>query len=351
MKTIYSVDLPTAYGQKKISVISGDVTKLSRRIDLLTASAFARSYEPIEGTLFESLMNIGVDIYALVNSAIFDLRETSNVWLSDKISTEGVPFGRIGCIEFDYVYKEGGFTVDEQKLLGSIRSYFYMLDIATASGARIKSVAMPLLGTGSQNLSGNLMVTPLLNECAAFLKRNEQVEEVLFVERNESKAETFTNAIKASYSLLKESSAVKIQKGADAAPLVFISYTTKDRNLADNLCAKLEAKGIKAWYAPRNVEGAYAASIAAAIEKASFFVVILSRETMLSEHVLNEIDLAFQRLPNNIKFKPLRIDTADLAPAFNYYLSRQHWMDAHIPPIEKRLDEFVSSIVSEAGDI
>ena len=65
---------------------------------------------------------------------------------------------------------------------------------------------------------------------------------------------------------------------------------------------------------------------------------------MVSEHMLNEIDLAFQRLPRGIKFKPLRIDTAELAPAFNYYLSRQHWMDAHIPPLEERLDEFVDSL-------
>ena len=68
---------------------------------------------------------------------------------------------------------------------------------------------------------------------------------------------------------------------------------------------------------------------------------------MQSQHVLNEIDLAFQELPNNIKFKPLRIDMADFAPSFRYYLSRQHWMDAVIPPLEERLSEFVKDILDD----
>ena len=129
--------------------------------------------------------------------------------------------------------------------------------------------------------------------------------------------------------------------------MAFISYTTPNRNVADNLCFKLESRGIKVWYAPRNVEGPYAAAIAAAIERADFFVVILSQDSMVSEHMLNEIDLAFKRLPNHIKFNPLRIDTSELAPSFNYYLSRQHWMDAHLPPLETRLNEFVESLVRE----
>lgn len=132
-----------------------------------------------------------------------------------------------------------------------------------------------------------------------------------------------------------------------AAPTAFISYASSDKNIADNLCSKLEQNGIKVWYAPRDVSGAYASSIVQAIDVASHFIVILSRNSISSEHVLNEIDLAFQHLPNNIKFKPLRIDNAMFTPSFTYYLSRQHWMDATDPPLEDRLNEFVSSLLSD----
>ena len=75
--------------------------------------------------------------------------------------------------------------------------------------------------------------------------------------------------------------------------------------------------------------------------------VILSKNSLQSNHVLNEIDLAFQEIGRAIHFCPLKIDEEELGPAFRYYLSRQHWMDAHVPPLEKRLDEFVKSILQE----
>ena len=67
---------------------------------------------------------------------------------------------------------------------------------------------------------------------------------------------------------------------------------------------------------------------------------------MSSEHVLNEIDLAFQGLPNKIKFCPLRIDETVFTPSFKYYLCRQQWTDAIDPPMEARLNEFVDTFLT-----
>lgn len=125
----------------------------------------------------------------------------------------------------------------------------------------------------------------------------------------------------------------------------FISYSSKDKNIADNLCAKLEQNGVRVWYAPRDVSGPYAQSIVQAIDAATHFIVILSQHSLVSEHVLNEIDLAFQNLPEHITFSPLRHDDAVFTPSFKYYLSRQHWMDATVPPLENRLNEFVRELV------
>ena len=48
-----------------------------------------------------------------------------------------------------------------------------------------------------------------------------------------------------------------------------------------------------------------------------------------------------------IRFYPLKLDQEALGPAFKYYLSRQHWMDASCPPLEKRLEEYVDKIKTE----
>ena len=346
MNVLYSAEFPSAHGTKRISVVSQDVTTIQQNIDILTTSAFPNSYKPTPGTLFESLYKIGINVNALANEPYIDLRHTSYVWLSKSLFPQNDIFEHIGCIEFPYQTDEkGDLYLDEERMLGALKSYFHMLDIATASGVTAKSVALPLLGTGSQQLSQALIITPLLSECVAFLKRNEYVQTLLFVERDAKKAQTFAQALQNSYALLHEASQSTVTKNTE--PLAFISYTATDIHVANELCEKLEANGIKTWYAPRNVEGAYAAAIARAIAEASYFIVILSKDSMSSEHMLNEIDLAFRRLPHHIKFKPLRIDDTHLTPSFDYYLSRQHWINAQKPPLSARLDEFVSSIVKE----
>ena len=211
----------------------------------------------------------------------------------------------------------------------------------------METIALPLLGSGNQNISGKLIIVPLLNECISFLKRNSEVKRICFLEKDELKAELIANYIQQSYSVLKQEVDIKPMVSEKKSKRAFISYSSRDKNIADNLCFKLESNGIPVWYAPRDVSGPYAESIIRAIDGCTHFIVILSRNSMLSQHVLNEIDIAFQQLPNDIKFKPLRIDESDFSPSFKYYLSRQHWMDATLPPLENRLNEFVKKVLSD----
>ena len=130
---------------------------------------------------------------------------------------------------------------------------------------------------------------------------------------------------------------------------VFISYTTPDKEYADALVAFLEKRGIGCFIAPRDVDPGrpYAQNLMHAIDECALVLLVASEHINASEHVLNEICLAFQNLPDKIKFKPLRIDDTELSSSARYYLSRQHWMDAIVPPLEERLNEFVESIAAE----
>ena len=338
MNTVFSIDIQTEHGNKSIEVAVQDISTVTEEIDVLTTSAYKSSYLPTPFTLFEALYNKGISVTKFAEQPEIDLRSGNSVWLSREIQNSNLPVRRVGCIDMNYSFFGGRRSLDREKMLTSLKAYFYMLDIASLAGVKMDTVAMPLLGTGNQNIAVNLIMIPMINECIGFLKRNPAVRKICFIDRLPIKANLIVQSLKNSYSLLTQ----REENKKEIAPSVFISYSTKDRNIADNLCFKLESRGFKVWYAPRNVETPYAASIAKAIEQCTHFVVILSKNSMGSEHVLNEIDLAFQRV-KEIKFKPLRLDTEELEPSFKYYLSRQHWMDAHIPPIEARLEEFVDS--------
>jgi len=347
MGKLHSVKINAADQTKEIAVFCDDVTEFATEIDILTTSAFVNSYAPLPRTVFRALEDRGICVSKLAKYPALDLRNPCHVWLSQPITQRDPAIRRIGCIEFQGspAYHADPFEA-EQSMINSIRAYFHMLDLASVYGIAMDTVALPLLGSGSQHISGNLLLIPLINECLSFLTRNHSVSRIYFIEKNPEKAALITQCLK--NSLRFSETGVPSKQNLHRASRAFISYSSMDKNIADNLCAKLERNGVKVWYAPRDVHGPYAASIVSAIEKCDYFIVILSQNSLSSEHVLNEVDLAFQNISQGTKFKPLRIDSALFTPSFKYYLSRQHWMDASIPPLEERLNEFVSELLSES---
>lgn len=349
MQPLYSTSITTDFGEKEIAVFDCNILDFDKEVDILTTSAFVLGYFPTPGTLYDALNMIGISVMKLSASPYLDLRKPCSVWLSK--DTLNPRFKRIGCVELlKYNPFFHGDTPDiSDGIINSIRAYFYMLDIAAAYNVKMDTIALPVLGSGNQSLPTELMIVPLLNECISFLKRNSSVKRIYFIERDSYKASVVAEYLKVSYNIRKQkkTDGVLLSEDSDRKPKAFISYASGDRNIADNLCAKLEQRGVPVWYAPRNVQGAYAESIALAIEDATHFIVILSENSMKSQHVLNEIDLAFQKLPNNIKFKPLKIDESLFTPSFRYYISRQHWMDAVDPPLEDRLNDFVELVLRD----
>lgn len=348
MGKLYTAKIGSGIFKKEISVYCDDITESKIPVDILTTSAYVGSYAPTPRTVFESLYKKGISVEHASMSPEIDLRKHQNVWLSKKLSRNKAKIKRIGCVELlKQHFDDNQHDYDlEQAILNSIQSYFTMLDDAVKLGVRMSTIALPLLGSGAQNISYKMLLTPLINECISFLERNKSVKKILFIERNYEKAALIADYLQQSLRFVKKEKNVELPSLVKAGrDLAFISYSSADKNIADNLCNKLENSGISVWYAPRDVIGPYAESIVNAIDKSTYFIVILSQNSITSEHVLNEIDLAFQRLPDNIKFKPLKIDNSVFTPSFRYYLSRQHWKDATCPPLERRLNEFVDSLL------
>ncbi len=253
--------------------------------------------------------------------------------------------GRIGCVELiDLDDMQAGANL-ESIILGRVKAFFSMLDAVTANGISIKSIAMPILGAGRQGIDAQMMMYPLLNEVTEFLRRNEDVKEVTFVERSLEKAMSLAAVIAKSYQL---SVGEKVKRIGKARPFVFISYTNDgDSESAEILTRLFEEKNIDYWYAPRSIkEGAYAEAIVEGIRSCTHFVCLVSERSMRSNHVLNEIDLAFKQIGEGVEILPVFLDVNfdELSPSFEYYLSRMQFHNGRPAPNEKLLRKFVEEI-------
>ena len=82
--------------------------------------------------------------------------------------------------------------------------------------------------------------------------------------------------------------------GGIVAHDVFISHATKDKGVADAICAALEAAEIRCWVAPRDIPPAaeWATSIVDALRVARVMVLVLSENAINSDHVKRELTVA-----------------------------------------------------------
>lgn len=128
---------------------------------------------------------------------------------------------------------------------------------------------------------------------------------------------------------------------------VFISHHTKTcLPITEAVCNQLESKGIRVWYAPRDTVDSYARSIVSAINRCQVFVLILNKESSFSEDVLNEINLAVERLRQGEKISilPFHITDEEISNDAKYYIGRMHWIDAITPPMHQRIEELVLKV-------
>lgn len=124
---------------------------------------------------------------------------------------------------------------------------------------------------------------------------------------------------------------------------VFISYSSKDKTIADAVCARLEGRGIRCWIAPRDVHPGlpYAEEIIDGIQSCRVMVLVLSANANASPHIPKEIERAVSR---GIPVIPLRVENVTPAKSLDYFISSVHWLDAITPPLDQHLESLASTI-------
>lgn len=124
---------------------------------------------------------------------------------------------------------------------------------------------------------------------------------------------------------------------------VFISYSSKDKNVGDAVCHGLENQKIRCWIAPRDVTVGkdFEQSIIGAIERSRILVLIFSSNANNSHHIENEVRSAWKR---GIPIIPFRIEDVPFNNVIDYYIGSKHWLDSMTPPLEKHIDELADKI-------
>jgi hypothetical protein len=129
---------------------------------------------------------------------------------------------------------------------------------------------------------------------------------------------------------------------------VFVSYSTKDKTVADTIVASLEKNGIRCWYAPRDIRPSdnWAKAISNAIEKSRLFLLIFSDNSNQSQHVLDELNVAISQ---EIMILPFRIENLQPDGAMRLHLSSRHWLDAYDPSWESYIKNLITTVSSNLG--
>jgi hypothetical protein len=123
----------------------------------------------------------------------------------------------------------------------------------------------------------------------------------------------------------------------------FISYASQDKPVADAVCARLEAAGIRCWIAPRDITPgmSYGEAIINAIHTARVMILVFSSHANASPQVPKEIERA---VSNNVPIIPYRIENVTPGASLDYFIGSVHWLDALTPPMEQHLDSLVSTV-------
>ena len=133
---------------------------------------------------------------------------------------------------------------------------------------------------------------------------------------------------------------------------VFISYSKGDASpFVKKIGDALENAGISCWYMEKDsLYGVFAEKIGQEIFSCKVFLLILDKKSNQSQHVQNEVGLAFRRFNDKqpIEILPVNVDGVNLSYGMLYYLNRFTVVDAH-PSDEKSVQDLVKRIADILG--
>lgn len=106
---------------------------------------------------------------------------------------------------------------------------------------------------------------------------------------------------------------------------LFISHSSKDSKTANEICELLEKSGNKCFLAPRDIRSGheYAEEIINGIDNSDIMILLLSKASDSSPHVLREIERAVSKKLPIIVYK---LEEVTLSKSMEYFLMTHQWV-------------------------
>lgn len=171
MNLINLLEIKSPFGYRQFKLVQGDISTIAFPVDLLCVSAFAGGYVPVKGTLLGSLYDRrSINLKELAKVPEIDLRNSQHSFF---VNVKDDPYiKRILCLEMV------GTNRSVEDILNSL-----LLSLFTAElkGIRIKSLMMPLLGTGKQQINTIEILGSLIKKMEYLLSTSPSLENVYLV--------------------------------------------------------------------------------------------------------------------------------------------------------------------------
>jgi hypothetical protein len=124
---------------------------------------------------------------------------------------------------------------------------------------------------------------------------------------------------------------------------LFISYSSRDKTIADDLCARLEEEGLRCWIAPRDIMPGdrYTRQIKEALRTGRALVLVLTAASNVSPHVHREVERAVHY---GLIIIPVRMQNVVPGDDLEYLLCTVQWFDAQDEPRDQQFRSLATLI-------
>lgn len=319
--------------EKTLELVNGNLCQLQKSCDVVVCSASVNNYYPSQGTLIASLARKGIWVDRLAMDPELDLKKMG-CWLS---RDTGSPYRRIACVELLDIYTAADPDSHEIILKKSFSTLRYLLEQAQILGLPVETVALPILGSGHQGLEPEYVLSTLVCQCRQILLTNAGVKKLVFYEINHGKYEIAEKVLEKTFS----------EEPAASPPKVFISYSSKQSELAYIIRDQLEKQSIPCWMAPDSIPpGAdYVVEIPTALSQIDIVLIILTPDAAQSRWVRKEVGTA---IGANKAVLPYQVTAFTVDPSFRFLLDGEQILAdyANPDPSHQRLIQAVLKILS-----
>ena len=259
---------------------------------MLVCSTFINNLEHFG--LVGAMYDAGIPVSQLKDErdtrySIYDDNKVERCWIT-KVTDPELKFGYLACMELKQKTSTNNSETQEDNkssdaevdLLKNVFEYFRrMLINVNRDGNYIRRIVMTIPGIGQQGMEPMFVVPVMLANLRSLVRELEMLDEIVVYQRGLEKYEKISK--------------IFAYDNLSAKKQVFISYSSKDADIANRLYVFLEKKkNIKCWKAPEDIPTGsdYQIEIPKGLQDTYILLVILSENSEKSRWCCKEIGTA-----------------------------------------------------------